>query len=103
MTVATHQASAQMLGYLYQVRCSLDLLLSDANEQLSICIEKFDDIAFSNDSENPSVLIQTKHHINGHGNLSDKSVDLCYRMKTAIMRIHTWKSVIKVNWNFRFF
>ena len=59
MAVANHQASAQMLGYLYQVRCALDILLSDANEQLSICIEKFDDIAFSNDGVSPSALIQT--------------------------------------------
>jgi len=74
--MANHQAAAQMLGYLYQVRCALDLLLSADNEQLSICIEKFDDIAFSNDSDSPEILIQTKHHVNGHGDLTNSSTDL---------------------------
>ncbi|MCL2163184.1 MAG: hypothetical protein FWH55_02075 [Oscillospiraceae bacterium] len=84
MVVANHQVPAQMLGYLYQVRCALDLLLSDANEQLSICIEKFYDIAFSTDGVSPSALIQTKHHISVHGDLSDKSVDLWRTIKVWI-------------------
>jgi hypothetical protein len=71
-----HQATAPMLGYLYQVRCALALLLSADDERTSVCIEKFDDIAFSEDGVSPSELIQLKHHINGQGNLSDTSVDL---------------------------
>jgi len=89
MAVANHQASAQMLGYLYQVRCALDLLLSDSNEQLSICIEKFDDVAFSNDGDSVSALIQTKHHINGYGDLSDRSVDLWRTIKVWIDHVST--------------
>lgn len=89
MTISNHQASAPMLGYLYQVRCALDLLLSDANEQSGICIEKFDDIAFSNDGEILSALIQTKHHINGNGDLSDKSVDLWRTIKAWIDYVST--------------
>lgn len=89
MAISNHQASAQMLGYLYQVRCALDLLLSDANEMLSICVEKFDDVAFSNNGESPSALIQTKHHINGHGDLSDKSVDLWRTIKIWIDHVST--------------
>ena len=74
--MGNHNASPQMLGYLFQVRCALDLLLSADNEQSGICLEKFDDIAFSNNNENPNVLIQTKHHVNKRGDLTDASVDL---------------------------
>ena len=75
-TMNSHDASAQMLGYLYQVRCALVLLLSADNEQSNICIEKFDDISFSSDGFSPDVLIQTKHHISNRGDLTDTSVDL---------------------------
>ena len=72
----SHNASPQMLGYLFQVRCALALLLADENEKVSLCIEKFDDIAFSKDNESPNVLIQTKHHINNRGDLTDAGIDL---------------------------
>jgi hypothetical protein len=88
--MSNHQASAQMLGYLYQVRCALDLLLSDTNEQLSLCIEKFDDIAFSNDGSSLDALIQTKHHVNGLGDLSDKSTDLWRTIKLWIDHISAY-------------
>ena len=42
-----HQASEQMLGYLYQVRYALALLLENDNSDCQISIEKFDDVAFS--------------------------------------------------------
>ncbi|GHU95560.1 hypothetical protein FACS1894208_08580 [Clostridia bacterium] len=84
MANSPHQASAQMLGYLYQVRCALDLLLSDTNERLSICLEKFDDVAFSTDGATPAALIQTKHHVAGRGDLSDKSTDLWRTLKVWI-------------------
>ena len=44
-----HQASEQMLGYLYQVRYALALLLENDNSDCQISIEKFDDVAFSKD------------------------------------------------------
>lgn len=44
-----HQASEQMLGYLYQVRYALALLLENDNSDFQISIEKFDDVAFSKD------------------------------------------------------
>ena len=87
--MATHQAPAQMVGYLYQVRCALDLLLSADNDQLSICIEKFDDITFSADGDSPEILIQTKHHINGYGDLTNTSVDLWRTLKVWIDHIAT--------------
>jgi hypothetical protein len=82
--MSNHQVPAQMLGYLYQIRCALDLLLSDDNDRLSICIEKFDDIAFSTDGENPVTLIQIKHHVKKLGDLSDRSVDLWRTIKVWI-------------------
>jgi hypothetical protein len=62
--MSKHDASGQMLGYLYQLRVALYLLLSDENERASISIEKFDDIAFANDGDSPDIMIQVKHHIN---------------------------------------
>ena len=57
----THQASEQMLGYLYQVRYALALLLDNTNSNCQISIEKFDDVAFSND-DIPAQLIQLKRY-----------------------------------------
>jgi hypothetical protein len=71
-----HQAAPQMIGYYYQEQCALDLLLSSEDEQQSICIERFDDIAFSTDGKVPNILIQTKHHMTKQGDLTDTSVDL---------------------------
>ena len=76
----THEASAQMLGYFYQVRYALFLLLDNGNTDAKICIEKFDDILFEKKGS-PKELIQMKHHINKLGNLTDKSVDLWKTIK----------------------
>ena len=65
-----HQASEQMLGYLYQVRYALALLLENDNSDFQISIEKFDDVAFSKDGM-PKQLIQLKHHIQRQGSLTD--------------------------------
>ena len=73
--MSNHQASYQILGYLYQVRYALALLMQNDNQELQISIEKFDDVAFSKDGE-PLQLIQLKHHINQKGNLTDSSTDL---------------------------
>lgn len=70
-----HQASEQMLGYLYQVRYALALLLENDNSDCQISIEKFDDVAFSKD-DIPIQLIQLKHHIQHQGNLADASTDM---------------------------
>jgi hypothetical protein len=79
--MASHNASPSMLGYLYQVRCALSMLLLAENELSNICIEKFDDIAFITDGSTPDILIQTKHHINNLGDLTDTSVDLWRTLK----------------------
>ncbi len=83
-----HQASEQMLGYLYQVRYALFLLLNHDNSDFQISIEKFDDIAFSKDDV-PKQLIQMKHHVQHHGNLSDASTDLWRTLKVWIDIINT--------------
>lgn len=79
----SHQAVEQMIGYLYQVRYALALLLDSENDELQLSIEKFDDIAFSKD-DTPKQLIQLKHHIKQHGNLTDSSTDLWRTLKVWI-------------------
>ncbi|EPF0240898.1 MULTISPECIES: ABC-three component system protein [Enterobacteriaceae] len=73
----THEASASATGYLYQCRYALLMGLEATLDtpELKISIEKFDDIAFEVGSK-PIQLIQTKHHKNRTGNLTDSSADL---------------------------
>ena len=78
-----HQASKQMLGYLYQVRYALALLMKNDNADFQISIEKFDDVAFSKDGV-PKQLIQLKHHIQRQGSLTDGSTDLWRTLKVWI-------------------
>ena len=65
-----------MAGYLYQVRYALLRALEEArsNPGRMLLIEKFDDVAFSEDGR-PVELIQTKHHLS-KGDVSDRSLDL---------------------------
>jgi hypothetical protein len=78
--MSDHQAVEQMLGYLYQVRYALLLLLKNDDEQMQISIEKFDDISFSHD-DNPEVMIQLKHHTKAYGDLTDSSTDMWRTIK----------------------
>ena len=72
-------ASASMLGYLYQIRFGLYLALKklpevDDPEQFNISIEKLDDVAF--DKNGAAIeLLQTKFH-GSPGNLTDRSADI---------------------------
>ena len=91
--MSDHQASEQMLGYLYQVRYALFLLLNHDNPDFQISIEKFDDIAFSKD-DIPKQLIQVKHHVQRHGNLSDASTDLWRTLKVWIDIINTSPEIL---------
>jgi hypothetical protein len=72
-------ASASMLGYVYQIRYALLLSLrrlSDVSDpdECNISIEKLDDVAFDRDGT-PEELLQTKCHI-VPGNLTDRSADI---------------------------
>lgn len=78
--MSNHQAPEQMLGYLYQVRYALALLLANDNSDCQISLEKFDDVAFSND-DIPTQLIQLKHHILHQGSLTDASTDMWRTLK----------------------
>ena len=78
--MSNHQASEQMLGYLYQVRYALALLLGNDNSDCQISLEKFDDVAFGED-DIPIQLIQLKHHIQHQGNLTDASTDMWRTLK----------------------
>lgn len=78
--MSDHQAIEQMLGYLYQIRYALFLLLENDDEQAQIGIEKFDDISFSHD-DTPENMIQLKHHIKAHGDLNDASTDMWRTIK----------------------
>ena len=81
-----HQASEQLLGYLYQIIYALYLLLESDDPNLQISIEKFDDIAFS-ENDNPSKLIQLKHHKCKSGDLTNSSTDL-WRTLNGLKRLH---------------
>lgn len=81
--MSTHDASEQMLGYLYQVRYALALLLKNDNPNYQISIEKFDDVAFI-ENDIPKQLIQVKHHVKKHGNLTNMSTDLWRTLKVWI-------------------
>ncbi len=72
-------ASASMLGYLYQIRFGLYLSLKklpevDDPEKFNISIETLDDVAFDKDGS-AIELLQTKYH-GPLGNLTNRSPDI---------------------------
>jgi hypothetical protein len=81
-------ANASTLGYFYQSRYALFLLLN-ADIEAEISIEHFDDIAFEQDGS-PIQLLQTKHHVENTGSLTNASTDL---WKT----LRVWSSAISAN------
>jgi hypothetical protein len=82
----TFTAGASALGYLYQARYALYLLLN-GSEESRLSIERFDDVAFER-AGTPSELLQLKHHLSGSGALTDTSVDLW-------RTIRIWSSSLK--------
>ena len=92
-----HEAGAQMLGYLYQVRFALYMLLKNDNLEAQISIEKFDDVSFET-SGTPYELIQLKHHTNKVGSLSNKSVDLWRTLKVWIDMINSDKTLLETTY-----
>ncbi len=88
MTDNPHGAAASVLGYLFQCRYALleGLRAVPDMPQLLISIEKFDDVAFEANGE-PTELIQTKHHIDRTGDLSDASIDLWKTIGIWLKRI----------------
>ncbi|HCL4458723.1 TPA: hypothetical protein N2D04_003837 [Clostridium botulinum] len=79
---------------MYQVRYALSLLLKNDDDQAQISIEKFDDIAFSN-NDTPKMLIQLKHHIKHHGDLNNASTDMWRTLKVWIDAIKKSSELLK--------
>jgi hypothetical protein len=77
-----------MLGYFYQARYALLLLLRQGRQDLdiSLTIEKFDDVTFDIEGT-PKELLQFKHHIKPNS-LGDMSIDL---WKTFFIWIQDFK------------
>ncbi|MFZ6755987.1 ABC-three component system protein [Undibacterium sp. Ji50W] len=75
-SVHTYNASASMLGYLYQVRVALLWALQQAKVgEFSVSLETLDDVTLEANGIPISVL-QTKHSIVKKANLTDTSADL---------------------------
>jgi hypothetical protein len=69
-------AGPHALGYYYQVRYALYLILNSREEtKLSVEIETLDDIVIKN-KDKLSELIQTKHHVAKNVSLTDSSKEL---------------------------
>lgn len=68
-------AEEPTLGYLYQIKYSLLLLIKSSDtENAQIAIEKLDDIELIKSDE--TLLSQLKYHLNSVANLTDRSSDL---------------------------
>lgn len=78
-------ASASMLGYLYQVRFALldSLRRLQGFGSFSVSLETLDDVAFETEGA-PTELLQTKHHISRQASLSDASPDLWKSLRVWI-------------------
>lgn len=67
-------AGSQALGYLYQARYALYLILTSDTEQ-ELAVESLDDITFFDGENNAKELLQLKHHTNHKASLTDSSTD----------------------------
>lgn len=72
-----HSAKDSLMGYLYQCRYALydSLRRLSQKESFAVSVEALDDVVFQK-SDDALDLLQTKHHINRKGNLSDASTDI---------------------------
>lgn len=93
--MSNHQASEQMIGYIYQIRYALYLLLKNKEEEANISIEKFDDIAFTEPDGTSNTFIQLKHHTKKYGNLTDSSTDIWRTLNSWINELK--KDIILLN------
>jgi hypothetical protein len=74
------------LGYLYQVRAGLlwSLQRLRRDEPFLVSIESVDDVAFESLGDDPSVLLQTKHHASRTATLTDASPDIWKTLRVWI-------------------
>ncbi|MET3997408.1 hypothetical protein ABID65_009089 [Bradyrhizobium sp. S3.9.2] len=70
-------AASSAAGYYYQARLALfeSLRIAYGDSSIDVAIERFDDVSFET-AGTPLELLQTKHHINKVGDLTDSSPDL---------------------------
>jgi C-terminal domain 7 of the ABC-three component (ABC-3C) systems len=84
-----HSAAESAVGYVYQ--CYLPLLLlaerASREPELTLALELLDDVQFE-EHGSAKELIQTKHHLQSQGDLTDASVDLW-------RTINAWISVLE--------
>lgn len=78
-------AAPQALGYLYQVRYALHLIL-DSREEAELSMESLDDVVFEKDGT-PSELLQLKHH-SKKAQLTDYSGDLWKTIRVWSASVH---------------
>ena len=85
-------ATASMLGYLYQVRLALldSIRRSKSEGSFSVKLEKLDDVAFEIEGA-PTEILQTKHHVTKKGDLTDSSSDLWKTLRIWAGGIRTGK------------
>ena len=76
--VTRFSAPSAAVGYLYQVRSALlwTLRRLKSEDVFAVGVETFDDVAFETTLGEPRELLQTKHHLQTQGTLTDGSVDL---------------------------
>jgi hypothetical protein len=74
MTSSDYSARGPKLGYLYQVRHALYVVLKSGEDE-KIAFEKLDDVQFEADGE-ATELLQYKHSVNAQATLSDRSAQL---------------------------
>lgn len=81
-------ADASALGYFYQARFGLLLLLREgrANGDLRLTVEGLDDVSFDVEGD-PVQLIQTKHRVTRYAALTDKSDDLWKTLRIWAERV----------------
>ncbi|MFF2271594.1 ABC-three component system protein [Agromyces sp. NPDC058136] len=81
--MVSHDASGSAIGYIYQVRWALLELIRGSNTRpdMSLTLERFDDVAWEDSGGNPTELLQLKHHKHKNGSLTDKSADLWRTLK----------------------
>src|ERR687897_94188 len=78
-------ASASLLGYLFQCRWALVEALQRLKNEGSfvLSLETLDDVVF-NQTGKPIDVLQTKHHVRRGANLSDASEDLWKTLRVWI-------------------
>ena len=83
-------AGASAVGYLYQARYALLLLLRGGrtNAGLAVTVEGLDDVAFDDRGE-PVELIQAKHHMSRRATLTDKDSDLWKTLRVWAERMNS--------------